>query len=159
MFSWFNSFLVLFFSWDLFTNDVEYSQPSFGHHFSLCQWLSSPLRLRFSNLTDECCPALAAVLSSTESFVKELDLGYNNISDSGVKTLVEGLNNQNCRLRTLSLQGCEVTSQGIECLATALSQSQRLRQLDLSRNNIGDNGLQHLSNGLRSPECQLLALK
>ncbi|XP_034997341.2 NACHT, LRR and PYD domains-containing protein 14 isoform X2 [Hippoglossus stenolepis] len=120
---------------------------------------STKVMLGFSNLTDKCCAALAAVLSSTESFVKELDLGYNNISDSGVKTLVEGLNNQNCRLRTLSLQGCEVTSQGSKYLATALSQSQRLRQLDLSRNNIGDNGLQHLSNGLRSPECQLLALK
>ncbi|XP_060946678.1 NACHT, LRR and PYD domains-containing protein 1a allele 5-like isoform X2 [Limanda limanda] len=120
---------------------------------------STKVMLRFSNLTDKCCPALAAVLSSKESFMKELDLGYNNISDSGVKTLVEGLNNENCRLRMLSLQGCEVTSQGSKCLATALSQSPRLRQLDLSRNNIGDNGLQHLSNGLRSPECQLLELK
>ncbi|CAB1418188.1 unnamed protein product [Pleuronectes platessa] len=120
---------------------------------------STKVMLRFSNLTDMCCPALAAVLSSTESFMKELDLGYNNISDSGVKTLVEGLNNENCRLRTLSLQGCEVTSKGSKCLATALRQSQRLRQLDLSRNNIGNDGLQHLSKGLRSPECQLEALK
>nr|XP_019939814.1 PREDICTED: NACHT, LRR and PYD domains-containing protein 14-like isoform X2 [Paralichthys olivaceus] len=120
---------------------------------------STKVMLRFSNLTDKCCPALAAVLSSTESFVKELDLGYNNISDSGVKTLVEGLNNPKCRLRSLSLQGCEVTSQGSKYLATALRQSQRLRQLDLSRNNIGDDGLHNLSNGLRSPECQLSVLK
>ncbi|XP_040891396.1 NACHT, LRR and PYD domains-containing protein 12-like [Toxotes jaculatrix] len=115
--------------------------------------------LRFSNLTDKCCPALAAVLSTRESYLRELDLGYNSISDSGVRTLLEGLSDPNCRLKTLRLQGCGVTSQACVYLATALTQSPKLRELDLSRNEIGDDGLRHLSDGLRSAQCQLDTLK
>ncbi|KAM7393587.1 hypothetical protein PAMP_020446 [Pampus punctatissimus] len=120
---------------------------------------SKKAMLRFSNLTDKCCPALAAVLSMGESYLRELDLGYNSISDNGVEKLVEGLVDQNCQLKMLRLQGCEVTSQACRYLATALRQSPKLRELDLSGNEIGDNGLKHLANGLRGAECQLEALK
>ncbi|XP_071360677.1 ribonuclease inhibitor-like isoform X2 [Trachinotus anak] len=115
--------------------------------------------LRFSNLTDKCCSALAAVLSTRESYLRELDLGYNSISDNGVGTLVEGLNDQNCRLKILRLQGCGVTSKGCKYLATSLTQSLKLQELDISRNEIGDKGLKSLSNGLRSHNCQLETLK
>ncbi|XP_029998097.1 NACHT, LRR and PYD domains-containing protein 14-like [Sphaeramia orbicularis] len=115
--------------------------------------------LRFSNLTDKCCPALAAVLSTKESYLRELDLGCNCIGDSGVEKLVQGLTNPNCKLKTLRLQGCGLTSPACRHLATALRRSQRLRELDLSANEIGDDGLKHLSSGLESPECQLETLK
>uniref|UniRef100_UPI0009B47DF7 protein NLRC3-like n=1 Tax=Monopterus albus TaxID=43700 RepID=UPI0009B47DF7 len=82
--------------------------------------------LRFSNLTDKCCPALAAVLSTKESYLRKLDLGYNSISDNGVRTLVEGLTDKNCRLKALSLQGCGVTSQACRHLATVLTQARKL---------------------------------
>lgn len=116
-------------------------------------------RLRFSNLTDQCCPALAAVLSTKESYLRELDLGYNNISDVGVMNLVEGLSDQNCRLKTLRLQGCEVTPNACIYLATALTKSRKLQVLDLSRNEIGNEGLRHLAVGLGTHECPLETLK
>lgn len=116
-------------------------------------------RLRFSNLTDKCCPALAAVLSTRESYLRELDLGYNSISDSGVKKLVEGLNDKDCRLKTLRLHACELTSFACKHLATALKESPKLRELDLSCNKIGDVGMRHLACGLESPECRLEALR
>ncbi|KAM4583763.1 NACHT, LRR and PYD domains-containing protein 3-like [Odontesthes bonariensis] len=115
--------------------------------------------LRFSNLTDRCCPALASVLSTGESYLRELDLGYNSISDDGVRELVKGLNDENCRLKALRLQGCGVTSQACEYLATALKRSQKLQELDVGCNEIGDEGLRHLSSGLRDPNCQLETLK
>ncbi|XP_053188977.1 NACHT, LRR and PYD domains-containing protein 14-like [Scomber japonicus] len=115
--------------------------------------------LRFSNLTDKCCPALAAVLSTKESYLRELDLGYNSISNDGVKKLVEGMTDRSCRLKMLRLQGCGVSSQACEYLAPALRQAEKLRELDLSGNEIGDDGLKHLSNGLRAPECHLETLK
>lgn len=120
---------------------------------------SKKAMLRFSNLTDTCCPVLAAILSTSESYLRELDLGYNSISDSGVRTLVEGLNDQNCRLKTIRLQACGVTSHGCEYLATTLRQSKKLQELDLSMNEIGDDGLTQLADGLRSPDCQLETLK
>ncbi|KAM9362566.1 NACHT, LRR and PYD domains-containing protein 12-like [Symphorus nematophorus] len=115
--------------------------------------------LRFSKLTDKCCPALAAVLSTSESYLRELDLGYNSISDDGVRKLVEGLSDPNCRLKTLRLQGCRMTANACEYLATALEQAQRLQELDLSMNEIGDDGLRHLADGLGSSDCQLETLK
>ncbi|XP_042340307.1 NACHT, LRR and PYD domains-containing protein 12-like isoform X2 [Plectropomus leopardus] len=120
---------------------------------------SKKAMLRFSNLTDKCCPALAAILSTRQSYLRELDLGYNSINDSGVRKLVEGLSNKNCRLKTIRLQACGVTSHACEYLATALRQSQKLLELDLSMNEIGDDGLTHLAKGLRSPDCQLETLK
>ncbi|XP_051242064.1 NACHT, LRR and PYD domains-containing protein 12 [Dicentrarchus labrax] len=115
--------------------------------------------LRFSNLTDKCCPALAAVLSTKESYLRELDLGYNSISDDGVRQLMEGLSDQNCRLKTLRLQGCGVTAYACKYLASALRQSRKLQELDLSKNEIGNEGLQRLADGLSSPECKLRTLQ
>ncbi|XP_070683884.1 NACHT, LRR and PYD domains-containing protein 14-like [Pempheris klunzingeri] len=120
---------------------------------------SNKAMLRFSNLTDKCCPALAAVLSTRESYLRELDLGYNSISDEGVRKLVEGLSDQNCRLKSLRLQGCETTSLACSDLATVLRRAPKLQELDLSRNEIGNDGLRHLSTGLRSPDCRLETLK
>ncbi|XP_068583655.1 NACHT, LRR and PYD domains-containing protein 14-like [Cebidichthys violaceus] len=120
---------------------------------------SKKAMLRFSNLTDKCCAALAAILSTRESYLRELDLGYNSISDEGVRELVEGLSDPNCRLKTVRLQGCAMTSHACEYLATALRQSLKLQELDLSMNEIGDDGLRHLANGLSSSECKIETLK
>lgn len=115
-------------------------------------------RLRLSNLTDRCCPALVAVLSYKESYLKELDLGYNSISDVGVMRLVEGLSDDNCKLKILRLQCCELTPRACTYLATALPKS-RLTGLDLGSNKIGDEGLRLLARGLASQDCQLEELR
>ncbi|KAK2815579.1 hypothetical protein Q5P01_026046 [Channa striata] len=115
--------------------------------------------LRFSNLTDKCCPALAAILTTRESYLKELYLGYNCIGDDGVRALVKGLGDQRCRLKILCLKGCGVTSVGCEYLVSALTQSWNLQELNLSSNDIGDDGLRHLSSGLGSLDCHLETLK
>ncbi|XP_034398352.1 NACHT, LRR and PYD domains-containing protein 12-like isoform X2 [Cyclopterus lumpus] len=120
---------------------------------------SKKAMLRFSNLTDKCCPALAAILSTRESYLRELDLGYNSISDDGVEELVEGLSDQNCRLKTVRLPGCGMTSHACKFLAKALRRSLKLQELDLSMNEIGDDGMKHLADGLRSPECKIATLR
>ncbi|XP_004538769.2 NACHT, LRR and PYD domains-containing protein 3 isoform X2 [Maylandia zebra] len=115
--------------------------------------------LKFSNLTDKSCPALAAVLSSKESFLRELDLGYNSFSTSGVQELAEGLNSMTCRLKILRLQGCGLTAETCQYLSQCLMQHQILQELDLSSNGIGDRGLKLLSHGLGSSSCRLQTLK
>ncbi|XP_034081596.1 NACHT, LRR and PYD domains-containing protein 14-like isoform X2 [Gymnodraco acuticeps] len=120
---------------------------------------SKKAMLRFSNLTDKCCPALASILSTKESYLRELDLGFNSIRDEGVRELVEGLSDENCRLKTIRLQGCGLTGHSCEDLALVLRRSPKLRELDLSMNEIGDDGVRYLADGLRSPECQLETLR
>ncbi|XP_062871430.1 NLR family CARD domain-containing protein 3-like [Trichomycterus rosablanca] len=59
------------------------------------------LRLCGCNLTEESCKALALVLSSNGSVLKELDLSVNKLQDSGVKLLSAVLENPHCKLEIL----------------------------------------------------------
>ncbi|XP_051277171.1 NLR family CARD domain-containing protein 3 isoform X1 [Dicentrarchus labrax] len=112
------------------------------------------------SLTERSCEALATVLSSESSCLRELDLRNNDLQDSGVKLLSVGLKNPNCRLETLRLSGCLITDEGCVSLASALSSNpSHLRELDLSYNHPGDLGLKLLSAGLRDPHWGLDTLR
>uniref|UniRef100_A0A3Q4HLR2 NACHT LRR and PYD domain-containing protein n=1 Tax=Neolamprologus brichardi TaxID=32507 RepID=A0A3Q4HLR2_NEOBR len=58
-------------------------------------------RLSDCNLSERACAALSSVLSSKSSSLRELDLSNNNVHDSGVKLLSDGLKNPQCKVETL----------------------------------------------------------
>uniref|UniRef100_A0A8C5DGJ9 NACHT domain-containing protein n=1 Tax=Gouania willdenowi TaxID=441366 RepID=A0A8C5DGJ9_GOUWI len=126
------------------------------------------------------CAALSSVLSSQSSSVKHLDLSNNDLQDSGVKLLCEGLKSPHCKLDYLrsvdhmfhqycpvprlltcflscgcfsesSLSGCVITEVGGASLAAALSSnSSSVRELDLSYNHPGDSAVKLLSQKLNT---------
>ncbi|XP_045896423.1 NACHT, LRR and PYD domains-containing protein 3-like [Micropterus dolomieu] len=107
------------------------------------------------NLSENSCEALASVLSSQSSKLRELDLSDNDLHDSGVKLLSAGLKSPHCALQTLRLSGCMITQEGCASLASALeSNPSHLRELDLSYNHPGDSG-ERLSAGLNDPHWSL----
>ncbi|CAL8277930.1 unnamed protein product [Gadus morhua 'NCC'] len=111
------------------------------------------------HLSDRCCEALASVLSSSSSSLRELDLSSNDPLDSGVKLLSAGLGSPHCTLETLRLNGCHLSERCCEALASVLSSSSSsLIELDMSNNDLQDSGVKLLSAGLGSPHCTLETL-
>ncbi|KAK7884511.1 hypothetical protein WMY93_027634 [Mugilogobius chulae] len=87
-------------------------------------------------LSPRSCGPLVSVLSS--SSLTHLDLSHNNLQDSGVELLCEGLKSASCRLQTLRLSGCLVSTTGGTALASALSSTHsHMTELDLSYNHPG----------------------
>ncbi|XP_060750221.1 ribonuclease inhibitor-like [Tachysurus vachellii] len=122
------------------------------HHFSS--------RLFQCNLTEESCRVLSSDLSSNSSSLRELDLSNNELQDSGVKLLSDGLKNPHCTLEILRMCYCIITGKGCAALASALrsNSSSHLRELDLYNNYPGESGVKLLSDLLKDPHCKLETL-
>ncbi|XP_041693441.2 NACHT, LRR and PYD domains-containing protein 12 isoform X1 [Coregonus clupeaformis] len=112
------------------------------------------LRLCDCGMTNEGWAFLASPLRSNPSHLRELDLSKNALGDSGVKILSTLLEDPHCELETLRLAYC--AGESFVSLASALkSNPSHLRELDLTRNNLGDSGVKLLSAGLEDPCCKL----
>ncbi|XP_026137459.1 NLR family CARD domain-containing protein 3-like [Carassius auratus] len=111
------------------------------------------------NITAKGCAALASVLRSNPSNLRELDLSGNKILDLGMKHLSDGLKDSHCKLERLKLRDCGVTGEGCAALASALkSNPEHLRELDLSENKLRSSEVQSLSDLKDDPDYKLSEL-
>ncbi|XP_076836591.1 NACHT, LRR and PYD domains-containing protein 12-like isoform X2 [Brachyhypopomus gauderio] len=116
------------------------------------------LHLSNCSITEEGCAALcSAVKSNPSSHLRELNLNYNKLGDSGVKQLSALLEDPHCTLEKLHLSNCSIPEEGCAALCSALSSnpSSHLRELNLTNNKPGDSGVKQLSALLEDPHCTL----
>uniref|UniRef100_A0A8C2DF61 Uncharacterized protein n=1 Tax=Cyprinus carpio TaxID=7962 RepID=A0A8C2DF61_CYPCA len=116
------------------------------------------LSLKNNCITEGGCHVLAAALNSNPSNLTELDLSENKLGNPGMKIILTLFENVQCRLEKLKLNCISITEQGCAALASAFNSN--LRELDLSRNQIGDSGVTEISSLLRNSQTlQILSLK
>ncbi|XP_077319569.1 uncharacterized protein LOC143942188 [Lithobates pipiens] len=132
------------------------------------------LRLSSNLLTDISCPHLASVIRNnqtlrrldlsgnnlegphfrdlmealTTSRIEELQLRYNDLTDSSCPHLASGIKN-NQTLRTLDLSENNLEGPHFRDLMEALTTSQ-IKELQLNKNNLKDSSCPHLASGIRN---------
>ncbi|XP_046902429.1 NLR family CARD domain-containing protein 3-like isoform X2 [Hypomesus transpacificus] len=100
--------------------------------------------------------ALVFVLLTSEEKLDVFDLKKYSRCDEGFLRLMPVVKSS----RTALLNGCNLTMKCCDVLASVLSsKSSLLRMLDLSDNDLQDEGVHLLATGLGSPQCKLETLK
>ncbi|XP_044067779.1 NACHT, LRR and PYD domains-containing protein 3 isoform X2 [Siniperca chuatsi] len=118
--------------------------------------LSHNIILSDSSLSTGAVPHLASALS--RGVTKELDLSQTRLGDEKLKIFCAGL--RDCKLHVLKLQVCRLTEASCEALVSVLtSGTSQLCVLDMSFNQIGDQGFTKLCKALHSPHCKLQELQ
>ncbi|KAI4898217.1 hypothetical protein NFI96_004869 [Prochilodus magdalenae] len=119
-------------------------------------WMILDLDLYNCRITEKGCAALVSALKSNPSHLRELNLSLNKPGESEVKLLSDLLKDPHCKLEKLQLCWCNLTKRSCAVLSPALSSnSSSLRELNLSNNELQDEGVKLLSAALKNPHCKL----
>ncbi|KAL1005900.1 hypothetical protein UPYG_G00065340 [Umbra pygmaea] len=117
------------------------------------------LKLSGCRVKEKGFAALGKALQSNPSHLRELDLSFNEPGESGVFHLVEGLKVVKCKLQVLKLSNCQLGLEQCQALVGFLKDNpQHLRDLDVSINNVGDEGVNLLMDGLKCTKIHKLEL-
>ncbi|XP_017400837.1 NACHT, LRR and PYD domains-containing protein 3 isoform X2 [Cebus imitator] len=141
----------------------EEEEEKEGRHLDMAQSVPAgsltacSLGLVNSHLTSSFCRGLFSVLSTNQSLT-ELDLSDNSLGDPGMRVLCETLQHPGCNIRRLWLGRCGLSHECCFDISLVLSSSQKLVELDLSDNALGDFGIRLLCVGLKHLLCNLKKL-
>ncbi|KAL0146815.1 hypothetical protein M9458_057754 [Cirrhinus mrigala] len=111
------------------------------------------------SITEEGYKALASALRSNPSHLIELDLTGNDPGQSGVKELNDLLQDPNCQLKTLRFLG-PAADEACQYVNGIVGKNPLLlRELNLSKRELGDTRVNQIAALLQDKHCQLNTLK
>ncbi|GLD46249.1 NACHT, LRR and PYD domains-containing protein 3 isoform X1 [Lates japonicus] len=147
----------------LFVLDMMHNEIGDHGLMKLSKALQSPhcklqeLPLKSCDLTAASMETFSAALCSGKSELRKVILSQNSIGDSGVEALCKSLKNPLCKLQSLELFDSELTGTCCRHLMEALmsEHSQSLTELELSVNDLGQEGALLLCQGLSRTGCPL----
>ncbi|XP_062396037.1 protein NLRC5-like [Sardina pilchardus] len=118
------------------------------------------LRLSKCGISDEGYVLLALTLMSNPSCVKDLDVSDNHPGESAQKLLSATLEDPHRKVEAIQLKQCHLSKASCEMMASVLQRTpSHLRELDMSDNDLQDEGMELLCVGLREPQCKLETLR
>ncbi|XP_058468809.1 NLR family CARD domain-containing protein 3-like [Solea solea] len=119
------------------------------------QWFLRSGRLSTETLSPAQWSALVFILLSSGKDLEEFDLKKYSASEKALLKLLPVVKASNKAL----LSGCKLSEKSCEALSSVLSSvSSHLRHVDLSNNDLQDQGVNLLCDGLKSPHCSLETL-
>ena len=117
------------------------------------------LNLESSRITDTGVASLCEALQDPSCKLTTLNLESSRITDTGVASLCEALQHPSCKLTSLNLKGSNITDTSVASLCEALQHpSCKLTTLNLGSSGINDIGVASLGEALQHPGCQLTTL-
>ncbi|XP_074536876.1 NACHT, LRR and PYD domains-containing protein 12 [Halichoeres trimaculatus] len=132
---------------------------------TLCKALQSPLcklqelLVHSTELTAASMEALSAAFCSGHSEMRKVDLTWNTIGDTGVEVLCKAVQHPLSKLQCLKFSDCELTDACCPLLMEAImSEHCSLSELDLSVNELGQEGALLLCQALSQPDCPVTNL-
>lgn len=125
--------------------------------------LSSPnlvvLKLPYNNIGDDGASIIASAISievgKQHHGLSVLDLGFNYVGDTGCGSIALHCIAGNTNLQSLCLTGNQFSSEGVSALAASILHGTGLRNLHLSLNNIGPNGIKDISSAITKNESRI----
>ncbi|XP_029292147.1 ribonuclease inhibitor isoform X2 [Cottoperca gobio] len=148
--------------------DMRFNEIGDQGFTKLCKALQSPLcklqelQVQSCKLTAASMEALSGALCSGQSELRKVNLTQNAIGERGVEALCKSLQNPLCKLKSLNFFDSELTGACCPHFMEALMLEHcSLSELDLSVNDLGQEGALLLCQALRRPGCPIekLSLK
>ena len=113
------------------------------------------LDMTYNEVTQHSASILADALRNN-TYLEELNISHNSISDLGVYYLASVINSS--VLKRINLAENDISDEGAVCLAEMLATNTNLIELSLTRNHIGNYGMNKLASTLTNGDTRLESL-
>ncbi|XP_040590063.1 NACHT, LRR and PYD domains-containing protein 4A-like isoform X2 [Mesocricetus auratus] len=117
----------------------------------------TPRELQVNNVTLWNKNMFIDLLSQNHN-LHHLDLNLTSLANSDVKLLFDLLNQEECSIEELHLSNCSLSEQCWDYLSDVLKRNKILKSLDISSNDLKDEGLKVLCKSLSLPDSALKSL-